>query len=98
MTETNRGLWKSRLVGPKWLKVDSIEVNSLPLPIKKEESNFGLILGGGYINSFNNTTPNAVTIGAGLRFKHHKIIINGTTNQSIGFNYYYNILNFNKKR
>ena len=28
MTETNRGLWKSRLVGPKWLKVDSIEVNS----------------------------------------------------------------------
>ena len=98
MTETNRGLWKSRLVGPKWLKVDSIEVNSLPLPIKKEESNFSLILGGGYINSFNNTIPNAVTIGAGLRFKDHKIIINGTTNQSIGFSYYYNILNFNKKR
>jgi hypothetical protein len=97
MTETNRGLWKSRLVGPKWLKVDSIEVNSLPLPIKKEESNFSLILGGGYINSFNNTIPNAVTIGAGLRFKDHKIIINGTTNQSIGFSYYYNILNFNKK-
>jgi|32_taG_2_1085360.scaffolds.fasta_scaffold00081_26 hypothetical protein len=98
MTETNRGLWKSRLVGPKWLKVDSIEVNSLPLPIKKEESNLSLILGGGYINSFNNTTPNAVSIGAGIRFKDHQLIINGTTNQSIGFSYYYNILNFKKRK
>jgi hypothetical protein len=98
MTETNRGLWKSRLVGPKWLKVDSIEVNSLPLPIKKEESNLSLILGGGYINSFNNTIPNAVSIGAGIRFKDHKLIINGTTNQSIGFSYYYNILNFKKRK
>ena len=97
MTETNRGLWKSRLVGPKWLKVDSIEVNSLPLPIKEKKSNLSLILGGGYIKSFSDT-PNAVSIGAGIRFKDHKLIINGTTNQSVGFSYYYNIFNFNKKR
>jgi len=97
MTETNRGLWKSRLVGPKWLTVDSIEVNSLPLPVKDKKSNLSLILGGGYIKSFNET-PNAVSIGAGIRFKDHKLIINGTTNQSVGFSYYYNIFNFNKNK
>jgi uncharacterized membrane-anchored protein YhcB (DUF1043 family) len=97
LTETDRGLWKSRLIGPEWLIVDSMEINSLPLPTIQKQSNLGFILGGGYINSFNPNGVNAVSVGAGVRFKNHNLIINGTTNQELGFNYYYNIFNFNKK-
>lgn len=98
MTETDRGLWKSRLVGPDWLLVDSIEVNSLPLPTVEKKSNFGLFLGGGYINSFDPNGFNGVSVGAGIKFKDHRILINATTNKEIGFSYYYDILNFKKKK
>lgn len=98
MTETDRGLWKSRLIGPDWLLVDSIEINSLPLPTIEEQGNLSLILGGGYIKSFDPNGINAVSIGGGVRFKDHKIIVNATTNREIGFSYYYNIFNFNKKK
>jgi uncharacterized membrane-anchored protein YhcB (DUF1043 family) len=97
LTETERGMWRSRLIGPEWLVVDSMEINSLPLPKIEKQSNFGLILGGGYVVSFNPNGSNGVSIGAGLKFKNHNLIINGTTNQEIGFNYYYNIFNFKKK-
>jgi uncharacterized membrane-anchored protein YhcB (DUF1043 family) len=97
LTETEGGLWRSRLIGPNWLVVDSMEINSLPLPKIKNQSDFGLLLGGGYIRSFNPEGFNGISIGAGLRFKNHNLIINGTTNQEINFNYYYNISNFNKK-
>ena len=30
LTETERGMWNSRLIGPNWLKVDSMEIKSLP--------------------------------------------------------------------
>ena len=97
LTETERGMWRSRLIGPDWLVVDSMEVNSLPLPVIEKQSNFGLILGGGYINSFNPNGSNGISVGAGLKFKNHSLIINGTTNQEIGFSYYYNVFNFKKK-
>jgi hypothetical protein len=97
LTETERGMWRSRLVGPDWLKVNSMEVNSLPIPIQEKPSNFGFILGGGYINSFDPNGSNGLSVGGGLRFKDHNLIINGTTNREVGFNYYYNIFNFKKK-
>ena len=98
LTETDRGLWKSRLIGPEWVLVDSIEINSLPLPKVEKKSDFGVFLGGGYINSLDPNGTNAVSIGGGLRFKDHKLLINATTNKEIGFSYYYNILNFKKNR
>lgn len=98
LTETDRGLWKSRLIGPDWILVDSMEINSLPLPKIEEKSNFGLMLGGGFINSLDPNGINAVSVGGGVRFKDHKILINATTNKEIGFSYYYNILNFKKKK
>jgi hypothetical protein len=97
LTETDRGMWRSRLVGPDWLKVDSMEINSLPIPKIKEPSNLSLMLGGGYINSFDNNGVNGVSIGGGIRFKDHRLIINVTTNKEIGFSYYYDIFKFNKK-
>jgi hypothetical protein len=97
LTETDRGIWKSRLIGPEWLIVDSMEINSLPLPTIEKQSNLSFMLGGGYINSFKQNGTNAISVGAGVRFKNHNLIINGTTNQEVGFNYYYNIFSFKKK-
>ena len=101
ITETERGIWKSRLIGPDWLLVNSIDVNSLPpeeLGSKPEKRNIGFLLGGGYINSFDqNVTSNAFSLGTGLYFKNHSLIINGTTNKTLGFSYYYRFINFKKK-
>jgi hypothetical protein len=94
MTETDRGLWRSRLIGPDWLVVDDIEVNSLPPenfqdPTQKDPRKFGFTMGGGYVRSFDATIPHGLSVGAGLYYKKHAIIVNGTTNKSVGFNYYY---------
>lgn len=92
LTETERGLWNSRLIGPDWLLVDSIKVNSLPpeeFDNSPKESKFGILLGGGYINSFDQNGSNGLSIGAGLNWKNHSLLINGTTNKEIGFSYYY---------
>jgi hypothetical protein len=101
MTETERGIWKSRLIGPDWLLVDSIDVNSIPpedMGNKPELRNLGFVLGGGYIHSFDkNMTPSAVSLGGGLYFKNHSIILNGTTNRTVGLSYYYRFKSFKKK-
>jgi uncharacterized membrane-anchored protein YhcB (DUF1043 family) len=100
MTETERGLWKSRLIGPEWLLVDSIEVKSLP---PQEFSNepelrpWSLFLGGGYIRSFDPNLSNALSFGTGVKFKSHSLFLNGTTNKTIGFNYYYQFTSFKKE-
>lgn len=98
MTETDKGLWKSRMVGPEWLVVDSVQVNSLPLNKIEPKNKYGLMLGGGYINSLDPNILNAFSIGGGIKLKNHNFIINLSTNQTIGFNYYYNILNLDKKK
>lgn len=97
MTETDRGIWKSRLVGPEWLVVDSMEINSLPIPIPEKQSNFGVLLGGGYVRSLASNGTNGISIGGGLKFKSHYLILNATTNKEIGFSYFYNFFNFKKK-
>ena len=97
LTETDRGMWRSRLIGPEWLTVTSMEINSLPLPQIETPSNFGLLVGGGYINSFDPNGVNGLSVGTGVRFKDHYLLINGTTNREIGFNYYHNIFNFKRK-
>jgi cell division protein FtsL len=97
MTETDGGLWKSRLVGPEWLVVDSIQINSLPLNKPEVKKQYGLMLGGGYYHSLDKTQVNEFSIGGGINLNNHKFILNITTNNTIGFSYYYNILNFSKK-
>lgn len=100
LTETERGLWKSRLIGPEWLLVDSIEVNSLPpedFSNKPEPSKWGIYLGGGYIKSFDQNMGDGLSIGTGINFKNHSLIINGGTNSTIGFNYYYKFSRFKRK-
>lgn len=106
MTEISKGIWNSRLIGPKWLLVDSIQVEALdpkeynnsPTINILDERNTGFILGGGFIKSFINTTPNSLSIGMGAYFKNHSLILNGTTNMSVGLNYYYRFITYKKKK
>lgn len=97
LTEEKRGLWNSRLIGPEWLKVDSMSINSLPPEnygdnqIKKLQ----FFVGGGYIKSLSNN-PSAVSVGGGVSFNgKHNILLQATTNQDLGVSYYYN---FQKKK
>lgn len=98
LTETERGLWKTRLIGPEWLVVDSIQVKSIPPKDFDEDDkrNWSLYLGGGYINSLDPNISNGISIGSGIRFKNHSVIVNATTNKTVNFNYYYSFTKFNK--
>lgn len=93
LTEEKRGLWKSRLIGPEWLKVDSMTINTLP-PVK-ELKKLQFFFGGGYIKSLSQG-PNAISVGGGLSYNgKHNLLLQATTNQELGFSYYYN---FQKKK
>lgn len=99
LTEEQRGLWKSRLIGPEWLKVDSMTINSLP---PKDFDNDQLkklqfFVGGGYIKSLSNGS-NAVSVGGGVSYNgHHNLLLQATTNQEVGLSYYYNFQKRKKK-
>lgn len=99
LTEEKRGLWKSRLVGPDWLKVDSMTVNSLPAEeyVNNELKKLQFFVGGGYIKSLSNG-PNSVSIGGGLSINgYHNILLQATTNKELGLSYYYNFQRKKKK-
>lgn len=97
LTETDRGIWKSRLIGPEWLIVDSMDINSLPFPKQETPKNLSFMFGSGYVKSFNPQINDGLSIGFGVKWKQHNMIINAFTTEQIGFNYYYNLTNFNKK-
>jgi len=96
LTEESRGLWKSRLVGPEWLKVDSMTINSLP-PNENNLKKLQFFVGGGYIKSLSNG-PNAISVGGGVSYKgKHNLFLQATTNQELGLSYYYNFQRKKKK-
>ena len=89
LTETQRGIWNSRLIGPDWLNVDSMTVNSLPKDKISDDKNFGFMLGGGISNSLNVNEPNAIRIGGGIYFKNSTLLINASTRNIVGLEYYH---------
>lgn len=99
LTEEKRGLWKSRLIGPEWLKVDSMTINSLP-PKEFDDNQLKKLqffVGGGYIRSLSNGS-NAISVGGGVSYKgHHNLLLQATTNQEVGLSYYYNFQKRKKK-
>lgn len=102
LTETEKGIWNSRLIGPEWLKVEKMEINAIKpedivSPYVPEQRNIGFMFGGGYVKSFATNINNGLSVGAGLFFKNHSFIINGTSTNTIGFNYYYRFVTFKKK-
>jgi hypothetical protein len=95
LTEESRGLWKSRLIGPEWLKVDSMSINSLPP--NKELKNLQFFIGSGYIRSLSNG-PNSISVGGGLSIKgKHNFLLQATTNKELGISYFYNFQSKKKK-
>jgi len=97
MTETDRGIWKSRLIGPEWLIVDSMDINSLPLPTPEKQSKWGLLLGGGFQKSFNQNIPNALSLSFAVQYKKHTLMVDGNTNKQVGLKYLYRLENFKNK-
>jgi len=97
MTETDRGIWKSRLIGPEWLIVDSMEINSLPLPTPEKQSYFSLLFGAGYQKSFNTSITDALSLGFGAQYKKHILLLDINSNKQVGLKYLYRVENFNKK-
>jgi hypothetical protein len=100
LTEEKRGLWKYRLVGPEWLAVDSLRIESLPpdqyTPIV--DRNVQFLLGGGYYTSLVNSNLGSINIGVGVNlFDQHSIILGATTNQEVGINYYYKFKSLKKR-
>ena len=97
LTETERGIWKSRLIGPEWLIVDSMDINSLPLPTPEKINNWGLFFGGGYQKSFNSNITDAFSLSFAAQYKRHMLMLDATTNMQLGLRYLYKIENFKKK-
>jgi hypothetical protein len=100
LTEEENGIWKSRLVGPEWLKVDSMTINSLP-PKDFSGNELGKLqffVGGGYIRSLSDG-PNGVSIGGGLSINgYHNLLLQATTNKEVSLNYFYNFQKKKKKK
>jgi hypothetical protein len=100
LTEEKRGIWKSRLIGPDWLKVDSMTVNSLPADKYSDLTprKIQFLIGSGYIKSLNNGNS-AIGVGVGVNlYDKHNILLNVNTNQEIGINYYFKFQKFKKNK
>lgn len=101
LTEEKRGIWKSRLIGPDWLIVDSMSINSLPpekySPIIQRKLQF--LVGGGYYKSLSAAGFDVISVGFGFNlFDKHNIIVNTNTNKEAGVNYYYKFQSFKRRK
>jgi len=100
LTEDTRGLWKSRIVGPEWLKVDSLSIKSLPpaeyASVKPKTIQW--LVGGNYIHSLNNTGQGVgVNFGLSL-FDKHNLIIGANTLNQVSLGYMYKIKTFKRNK
>jgi len=100
LTEEKRGLWKSRLIGPEWLIVDSMSINSLPAEqyTENKERKLQFMVGGGYNRSLAPNGANSISVGGGINlFSNHNILLNVNTNKEVGVNYYYRFQKYKKR-
>ena len=99
LTEDTRGLWKSRIVGPEWLKVDSLSVKSLPPEeyAQVKPKNLQWLLGGSYAYNMN-STGHGVGINFGLNlFDKHNLVLGANTLNQVSIGYTYKIKTFKRK-
>lgn len=100
VTEESRGLWKHRIVGPEWFKVDSLSVNSLPPDeyIQTEEKNIQFMVGANYSHSLSPIGTNAVGVGAGINIlNQHMILFGANSSQQVTLGYYYKLKSLKRK-
>ena len=100
LTEESRGLWKSRIIGPSWLKVDSMSIKSLP-PAEYASitpKNIQWLIGGSYIYNMNNSSQGiGVNFGLNL-FDRHNLILGATTLNQVSLGYMYKIKTFKRNK
>jgi hypothetical protein len=99
LTEESRGTWKSRLIGPTWLKVDSLTISSIPPKDYPTiiQNKVQWLVGGSYIKTLNNT-GDAIGLNFGVNlYDVHNIILGANTLQQISFGYTYKLKSFKKK-
>lgn len=99
LTETSKGMWSSKLIGPSWLLVDSMTVNSLPpaeIAKPTEYTKLGWVFGGGFFKSLTNN-QGAISIGGGLYYKNNVLVLNAMSNNYVGLHYYYRFVKEKKK-
>lgn len=99
LTEESRGLWKTRLIGPTWLRVDSLSVISIPpvdyTPVEPAKVQF--LVGGTYFTKLN-IREQAIGVNFGVNlFDRHNILVGANSLQQISFGYTYKIKSFKKK-
>jgi hypothetical protein len=95
LTETKAGFWKSRIVGPEFLIIDSIEVNSLKpeLIIDKKPPLFSFYVGGGYRdNILSNNRNLLLSTGVAIKTKN-LILLDYSTDNNYSIKYLRNIKN-----
>jgi hypothetical protein len=100
ITEESRGLWKHRIVGPEWFKVDSLSVNSLPPDeyVQSKERNIHLMIGANYSHSLSPIGTNAVGVGAGINIlNQHMILFGANSSQQVTLGYYYKLRSLKRK-
>jgi hypothetical protein len=79
--ETEEGLFRVNTKVPDWLQVNSIDVQSLPMTLPKQDK-FGVLLGGGYGRDFQDDSQ-FLYLSGGLRYKKIYLEINGGTNETL---------------
>jgi hypothetical protein len=100
VTEESRGLWKHRIVGPDWLKVDSLKINSIPPEeyATVKPKNLQWLFGGNYNHSFSSSIPSSVGVGVGLNiFNAHNIIFGANSASQVSIGYYYKLKSVKRK-
>lgn len=100
VTEESRGLWKHRIIGPEWLKVDSLSINSLPpaeyVPIEPRKIQW--LVGGTFNKSLIPTVPNSIGVNVGLNlFENHNILVGANSAQQVSVGYYYKLKSTKRK-
>lgn len=100
LTEEARGLWKSRIVGPEWLKVDSLSIKSIPpeeYAVVKPK-NLQWLVGGSYVYNMN-TNGQGLGINFGVNlFDKHNVILGANTLNQVSLGYMYKIKTFKRKK
>jgi len=100
LTEESRGLWKSRIIGPDWLKVDSLSIKSIPPEeyATLKPKNLQWLVGGSYIYCMNNSGQ-GVGVNFGLNlFDRHNLILGANTLNQVSFGYTYKIKTFKRNK
>ena len=85
VTQQKDGMYRARFVGPSWIEVQEVTVNSLPLsPITERKFKFLLGASGGYDFNYRNVSAGIYT---GFRYKNKIVLVNGNTNKVVSLGY-----------